>query len=60
MAGTMDPVLERDQRQYGHVGYGTFVLAVDIPRFVPVADFLRGYPLQPGESLIHPPLEEAP
>ena len=27
---------------------------------VPVADFLRGYPLQPGESLIHPPLEEAP
>jgi methionyl-tRNA formyltransferase len=25
-----------------------------------VADFLRGYPLEVGESLIHPPLEDAP
>ena len=27
---------------------------------VPVADFLRGYPLAVGESLDHPPLEKAP
>ncbi|MFH1570949.1 MAG: Ldh family oxidoreductase [Gemmatimonadota bacterium] len=40
MAGMMDPVLEREQRPYAHAGYGTFVLAVDIARFVPVADFV--------------------
>ena len=40
MAGMMDPALEREQRQYAHAGYGSFVLAVDISRFVPLADFV--------------------
>lgn len=40
MAGMMDPALEDPQRQYGDARYGSFVLAVDIARFVPMDAFV--------------------
>ena len=58
LAGMMLPEFQTDQRRYSAAGYGAFVLAMDIARFVPVSDFkketdrtmrdLHGLPPWPG------------
>jgi LDH2 family malate/lactate/ureidoglycolate dehydrogenase len=58
LAGMMLPEFRAEQRRYSAAGYGAFVLAIDIARFVPVADFkqeadrtmrdLHGLPPWPG------------